>query len=399
MLAQLQLERYADVLIWGLKTARTGRIKKKETFLVRYHLPAVKLAEILYGKLLDMGLNPVVRAEMTPDMEVAFYNRSNSGQLKFQPPGDRTFFENLNGSIFLHAPASITHLSNTDPSRIAKTAVARKYVRDIITDREEQGVFSWTLCTYPTEELARHANLSAKEYSRQIVRACMLNKRDAVAQWDEIYKNAMTIKKWLNRLDVSYFHVESKNMDIKITPGAKRRWIGISGHNIPSFELFLSPDWRGTQGVYFADQPSFRSGNYVEGVRLTFKNGKVRDVRAQSGRNFVAKQLAMDSGASHLGEFSLTDKRFSKINKFMANTLFDENYGGRWGNCHVALGSSYSDTFDGDPKTLTREMKAKLGFNDSALHWDLVNTEKKRVAAHLTNGKTVTVYENGKFNY
>jgi aminopeptidase len=93
----------------------------------------------------------------------------------------------------------------------------------------------------------------------------------------------------------------------------------------------------------------------------------------------------------------LTDRRFSKINKFMANTIFDENYGGSFGNCHIAVGASYSDTFSGDPKKLTKEMKKDLGFNDSALHWDLVNTEKKRVTARLAGGEKVTIYENGIF--
>jgi len=88
-----------------------------------------------------------------------------------------------------------------------------------------------------------------------------------------------------------------------------------------------------------------------------------------------------------LGEFSLTDKRFSKINRFMASTLFDENFGGRWGNCHVALGASYADTYSGDVQSLNKEKKARLGFNDSALHWDIVNTENKRVTAHLKNGE------------
>lgn len=81
----------------------------------------------------------------------------------------------------------------------------------------------------------------------------------------------------------------------------------------------------------------------------------------------------------------------------MANTLFDENYGGKYGNCHLALGSSYADTYNGSPKELTKEKKKSLGFNDSALHWDLVNTEKKRVTAHLASGKKVTIYENGRF--
>ncbi|MRR08467.1 MAG: aminopeptidase, partial [Deltaproteobacteria bacterium] len=104
-----------------------------------------------------------------------------------------------------------------------------------------------------------------------------------------------------------------------------------------------------------------------------------------------------DKGASRVGEFSLTDKRFSLIDRFMADTLFDENFGGSDGNCHLALGSSYSDTFSGNPARLTKEMKNRLGFNDSALHWDLVNTEEKTVTAHLENGREIVIYEKGVF--
>jgi aminopeptidase len=107
----------------------------------------------------------------------------------------------------------------------------------------------------------------------------------------------------------------------------------------------------------------------------------------------------MDHGADKVGEFSLTDKRFSRINRFMANTLYDENYGGRHGNCHIALGSSYSNTYSGDARKLSQSLKQKLGFNESALHWDLVNTEKKRVTAHLKSGEALVIYENGCFAY
>jgi len=346
-----------------------------------------------------MGINPVQRAMVTSDMEKNFFLLSNSKQLVFQPPGDETLYNNLNGNIFLHAPESITHLKNIDPKKIGRAAVAAKKLRDILTKREEQGAFGWTLCVFPTEELAKHADLSIKGYSDQIIKACFLNKKSPVSEWQQIYKTAMSMKKWLNSMKVKFYHIESENVDLKITPGEKRRWIGISGHNIPSFELFLSPDWRGTKGTYFANQPSYRSGNYVTGVRLEFNRGSAFKIEAQTGENFVRKQLSMDKGANKLGEFSLTDKRFSKINTFMANTLFDENYGGKQGNCHVALGSSYSDTYDGDPKKLTKDLKDRLGFNDSALHWDLVNTEKKRVTAHLQSGKKRTIYENGKFSY
>jgi aminopeptidase len=176
-----------------------------------------------------------------------------------------------------------------------------------------------------------------------------------------------------------------------------RKWAGVSGHNVPSFEVFVSPDWRGTEGVYFANLPSFRSGNYIEDVRITFAKGKAVKIEAKQGEEFVKKQLAMDPGACRVGEFSLTDKRFSRIDRFMAETLFDENFGGKDGNCHIALGSSYSDTYSGDPARLTPALKKKLGFNDSALHWDLVNTEPKMVTAHLTDGKKIIIYDRGIF--
>ena len=399
MLTERQLDRYSDVLIWGLKTARKGKFRKNDTILIRYQIPARPLAEILHAKILAMGMNPVQRVDLTPAMEHNFFKLTNNRQLTFQVPGDRTLYENLNGSIFLHAPESITHLGDVDPKKIGKFAISRKYLRDILERQEEKGVFGWTLCMFPTRELARHARLSLKAYTEQVVNICFLNKRSPVSHWEQIFKAARSIKKWLNGMHVKCYHIESENIDIEITPGEKRKWIGISGHNIPSFELFLSPDWRGTRGIYYADQPSYRSGTYVKGVRLEFKKGVAVNIQAQKGADFVRKQLAMDKGANKLGEFSLTDKRFSRVNKFMANTLYDENFGGTHGNCHVALGSSYSDTYAGNPEELTKTAKEKLGFNDSALHWDLVNTEKKRVLAHLSSGKKITIYENGKFLY
>ena len=397
MLNEKQLDRYADVLLWGLKKARTQPYKKGDIVLVRFDLGALRLAEILQAKILSMGMNPMLRFNGTPAMDLNFYGMANDKQLVFQPPGSRKLLSRLNGSIFLSAPASLTHLRNTDPRKIAKAAIAYKPLRDIMNKRDERGAFGWTLCTLPTAELARQARLSMADYTRQIIRACYLNKAHPAREWEAIYNNARSLKRWLNSLKVKRYVIQSASIDLVITPGERRKWIGISGHNIPSFELFFSPDWRGTEGRYCANLPSFRSGNYISGVQLEFKKGSAVTLRAKEGEAFARKQLAMDSGAGRVGEFSLTDKRFSRIDRFMANTLFDENYGGRYGNCHLAVGSSYSDTYDGDPASLTRAKKQQLGFNDSALHWDLVNTESKTVTAHLTSGKKIVIYEDGMF--
>jgi len=397
MFTDRQLDNYAEVLLWGIKTARDGQYKKNDIILVRYDLAALKLAEILQNKILEQGMHPLLRLSATSTMELTFYALANPAQLVFQAPGDRELCEHLNGSIYLHAPASLTHLSVIDPRKIGKAAVARKPLRDILTRREEKGLFGWTLCSLPTPAQAQHAGLSLKDYTSQITKACYLHTAHPVREWETILKKAAAIKKWLNSMQVAAYHVESDQIDLMLTPGQQRRWVGVSGHNIPSFELFLSPDWRGTQGVYYANQPSFHNGNYVEGVRLEFKKGAAINMQARKGENFVKKQLSMDTGANKVGEFSLTDTRFSKIDRFMANTLYDENYGGRYGNCHLAVGSSYTDTYAGNPARLTREIKAQLGFNDSALHWDLINTEQKTVTAHLKSGKRLVIYEKGKF--
>jgi len=397
VLTTAELEKYADVLLWGLKTARKSKFKKGDIILIQYENPALPLAEILFKKIVAMGMHPVQRMGLTFGMEKGFFEEADDKQLVFIPPGEKELYENVNGRIFLRAPESLTHLKDIDPARIGTVLVSRKPLKDILDKREEQGFYSWTLCTFPTHELAWQAKTTIRHYAAQIIKACYLDKENPVQEWESILNNVHGIKKWLNSLKIKTLHIEAKNIDLTITPGEKRKWSGVSGHNIPSFEIFFSPDWRGTEGTYYANLPSFRSGNYVKGIRLTFQKGAAVKIEADEGEQFAIKQLAMDKGASRIGEFSLTDRRFSRIDRFMADTLFDENFGGRHGNSHIAVGSSYTESYTGNQADMTKQLKEKLGFNDSALHWDLVNTERKTVTAHLTSGKRLVIYEDGQF--
>ncbi len=152
---------------------------------------------------------------------------------------------------------------------------------------------------------------------------------------------------------------------------------------------------RGTEGTYYANLPSFEAA--ISAGTPHFSKGRCRKDKSRRGAGVATKQLAMDAGASRVGEFSLTDRRFSRIDRFMADTLFDENFGGNHGNSHIAVGSSYTDSYTGNQADMTKALKKKLGFNDSALHWDLVNTEPKTVTAHLNSGKKLVIYEDGQF--
>jgi aminopeptidase len=103
-------------------------------------------------------------------------------------------------------------------------------------------------------------------------------------------------------------------------------------------------------------------------------------------------------GGNKLGEFSLTDARLSKITKFMAEILYDENTGGKYGNTHVALGSAFRDCYNKktDPNWKKSDWE-KLGFNSSVVHSDVISTTDRTVTATLADGKTKVIYEKGQF--
>ncbi|MFN3535177.1 MAG: aminopeptidase [Desulfatiglandales bacterium] len=399
MLSYEVIQKYCDVLLWGVKKARGSRIKSGEPFLIRFDMSAFSIVEHLYIRLLKERLNPVLRLMPSPTMERSFFEIANLGQLQFIPPGEKELFSNLGGGIYILAPESLTHLEGVDPKRIATTLLARKALKNILDRRENKRLFGWTLTLLPTQELANRAGTDIETYKDQVIKACFLDEDDPVGKWEEIFGMAHEIKEWLNKMGILELEVESKNIQLRLPFGPTRRWVGISGHNIPSFELFYSPDWRYVEGRYFANLPSYRNGNYVEGVSVIFKEGKVIEASAKKGEPFLIGQLDTDKGSRMVGEFSLTDKRFSRINRFMANTLYDENYGGEYGNCHLALGASYLETYNGNKSRLDKRAQKKLGFNDSALHWDLINTEEKAVYAKLSDGSRKLIYEKGSFMY
>jgi aminopeptidase len=181
------IKKYCHVLLWALRTARKGPCRKNEIIMIRYELPALRLAEALQASLLDEGMNPVLRVGMTPRMEKQFYVKASKRQLVFQPPGEKELYQKLNGSIYLHAPDSLTHLADVDSKKIGKAAVARKSLKDILDRREETGKFSWTLCLFPTAELAKQAKLPMAQYAEQVIKACYLDRKNPVEEWKKTH--------------------------------------------------------------------------------------------------------------------------------------------------------------------------------------------------------------------
>jgi aminopeptidase len=246
--------------------------------------------------------------------------------------------------------------------------------------------------------MAKEARMPLKEYWGEIINACFLNEQDPIAKWKETYRGMEKYRQRLNKLspNIDRLHIKSEDIDLWIKLGEKRQWLSGRGCNIPSFEIFTSPDWRGTEGWIRFDMPLYRDGNYADGIELWFKDGRIVKARAKVGEKFI-KEMIATPGADKVGEFSLTDKRHSRIKKFMAETLYDENFGGKYGNTHIAIGSSFGDAYTGDPSKLTQKDRERLGYNDSSVHTDMFSTSKRTVTAHLKSGKTKVIYKDGQF--
>jgi len=399
MLNDQVLEKMADVLIWGMFAARSGSggtYQLGDIILIRYDDTGRKLAEIVHRNLLEKDLIPTMEQDNTCKMERDFYNYGNERHFKFLSPWSKLKAKSITGLIAICSDEELFHLKDADPAKISMAMKAHKPIRKIRDEKESCGNFGWTLCSLPTIASASAAKMSLEEYSQQVIKACWLQEANPVETWIKIMEEVQGIKEWLKSLTIERIHVESTHIDLMLELGEDRKWLGVSGHNIPSFEIFTCPDARKTNGHFYADQPSFRQGNLIREVTLEFKNGKSIKSNATEGEEYLNKQLETDKGAEYIGEFSLTDRRFSKIDKFMASTLYDENYGGKYGNCHIAIGSSFPDAYGGNKPFM--KIRKKLGFNDSAIHWDLINQQPKIVTAHSKKGKTV-IYEDGQFKY
>src|SRR5579863_2538748 len=395
------LERYADVLInfalgggAGIKRGDVVRITAHEAakpLYVELHHAVWKAGGHAIGSYLpdddDQGVN----------LSRDYFTLASGEQIDFFPSlYQRGLIDEIDHSVNVISDADMHALEGVDPALLMRNGMSLKPAIEWRTEKENAGRFTWTLGMWGTPAMAAEAGLSEEEYWQQIIDACFLEDDDPIGRWREVSGQITDYVARLDELDAARLHVVGEDVDLLISLGERRRWVGGSGRNIPSFEIFTSPDWRGTEGWIAFNQPLYRYGNLVSGIRLEFKEGRV--VSATADRNeAVLKEMVATENADKVGEFSLTDRRFSKITKFMAETLYDENVGGPFGNTHIALGKSYHDAFAGDPGAVAQEGWAEYGFNNSTVHTDIVSTSDRTVTATLRDGSEVVIYSDGEF--
>jgi aminopeptidase len=393
--SQKILDKYADVLVKFALNSGKG-VKAGEAVFLQVPESAKPLLISLQRSVLKSGAHPLIQY-LPDEMSKEFYELASPDQLKFFPA---TFMKGrvkqADHFIMVLAETNYHELEGIDPRLIMERNMVFKPYKDWRDAKENKGKLTWTIGLFPTPAMAAEAKLTLHQAWQQVIKACFLNYQNPVKKWQRVSQKTNQIRKKLNKLEITKVNIKSIDTDLNITIGQNRQWLGGGGRNIPSFEIFTSPDWRGTNGYIYFDQPLYRQGNLIKNIKLTFKDGLVIKSEAGYGHKYL-QELIKTPNSDKVGEFSLTDKRFSKINKFMAETLYDENFGGPFGNTHIALGASYKDTFNGKVNKLSPKDWEDLGYNDSVVHTDIIATLDRVVTATLKSGKKIILYQDGQF--
>lgn len=389
------LKKYADVLIKFALWNGHG-VKPHETVFLTVPESAKPMLAPLQRSILESGAYPLIH--YTPeDISRDFFDQASDDQIAWSPKSyllERVHLADHFVSII--STNNKFELQGVASDKIMRAQGAVKYYSDARFAKENAKKLTWTLALFGTQAMAAEARLDLEEYWKQIIQACFLDQKDPVSEWKKVFKKINYIQQRLNQMEIESLHVESSHINLHVRIGKNRVWLGGSGRNIPSFEVFTTPDWRGTNGTIAFNQPLYRYGNLIRGIKLEFKDGIVVSASAEENAELLHEMLAVDS-ANKVGEFSLTDKRLSRITKFMAETLYDENIGGPYGNTHIALGMGYKDCYAGDPARIGKKQWDTMGFNDSAVHTDIVSTEDRVVTATRADGSKQVIYRDGEF--
>ncbi|MBI2592125.1 aminopeptidase [Candidatus Saccharibacteria bacterium] len=392
------LEKYAQILINFALSSGAG-IKPGQLVYLQAPLSALPFYRALKKVIFERG--GLMISSLGDDMDGFaryFYDHATNEQLTaFPVPYYKGLVAVADHRIAVIADYDVHELDRVDPKKIMLAQKSRKPLREWFDKKENDGRHTWTVALYGTPSMAKEAGLPLNQYWQQIIKACYLDAADPIAEWRKIFAEVERVAKKLSNLKIKKLDVKGEDVDLQLVMGEKRRWLGGSGRNIPSFEVFTSPDWRGTKGWIRFNQPLYYYGPKVEGIELHFEKGRVIKSSATKNQKLLKEMLAVDRGAAQVGEYSLTDKRLSRITKFMAETLFDENMGGPFGNTHLAVGNSYHDTYAGSTVKVPKSVFQKLGYNDSAIHVDMISTADRTVTATLADGNQQIIYQNGQF--
>ena len=272
------------------------------------------------------------------------------------------------------APELLADLDGTRVGKLRMRELSERYL-----DAVNKRLLNWAIVAYPNEGWAQSifGEPDVERLWEAVVTATRLDEPDPVEAWRAHIDKLVARAEQLNerRFDAIRFRGPGTDLTVGLTQQAL--WCTaleetIDGHrhvvNMPTEEVFTTPDRRRTEGVVRSTKPLAVLGNIVRDLEIRFERGIAVNVEATSGADVIREQLRTDDGASLLGEVALVDgdSRVGKTGIVFLNTLFDEN-----ATCHIAYGSGILEAIEGGETASEQELE-EIGFNASAVHTDFM---------------------------
>jgi aminopeptidase len=253
--------------------------------------------------------------------------------------------------VALTGPTAPEILEDLDPARVgADRAQTLREAGQVLNERTT----NWTIGPCPTDGWARvvHPDLPPEQALaklwEQIVHVCRLDEADPVAAWRE---RMATLAGAAERLTAARLHAirfEGPGTDLTVGLLPSSQWLSASfstvdgiAHipNLPSEEVFTTPDPERVDGVVAATKPLQLAGATIEGLRVRFERGRAVEIDADRGADVLRSMTGHDDGAARLGEVALVDGsgRIGPLETVFYDTLLDENAAS-----HIALGQGFA---------------------------------------------------------
>jgi aminopeptidase len=318
-----------------------------------------------------VGGHPFLRVSL-PGMAETFFKVAKQHQLKYVSPVAKFETEHVDKFISIWGGENTKAMAGVDPKKQATRSKATSGLFMRFMEREAAGEILWVGTQFPCNASAQDAEMSLDDYEDFVLNACMLNKKDPIAAWKRVHNKQAKICKQLDQRKKIRVVAEGTDLTMNVEG---RKWINCDGAaNMPDGEIFTGPIEDSVEGTVSFSFPGYYSGKEADGIRLTFKKGKVVKATASKNEDFLNAMLDSDEGARRVGEFAIGTNY--SIEKFTKNTLFDEKIGGTF---HMALGASLPESG---------------GVNQSGVHWDIVN-DMRNGGKIYADGKII--YKDGKF--
>lgn len=402
------LDKYAELAV-----KKGVNVQKGQTLVIKAPISAIEFVRVVTEKAYQAGAKHIYFDWSDDVLTLTKFKHAPDEAFEEYPEWKAKGYEKLakNGAAFLDIRTpDLDLLNGIDSKKIAAANKAEAQALEPYRDYRMTNRVSWTIISVPTEEWAEKVfpELKGEEAIAKlwdtIFEMTRVDQDDPIKAWDMHREQLNEKAAYLNGKKYKKLHYRAPGTDLTIEFPKNYTWVSAGSENddgasfipnIPTEEIFTLPLKTGVNGVVSSTKPLNYSGNVIDNLSLTFKDGKIVDFQAEKGYETLKQIIETDEGSHYLGEVALVPNSspISQSGLIFFNTLFDEN-----ASCHLAIGKAYPCFEDADK--LSKEDIEKRGSNKSLVHVDfMIGSAELDIDGETEDGKTEPVFRNGNWAF